>query len=141
MRFSILALAAAAAAPTALACTPTFWLTHDAALGAGNGVTCNIRIYESSNPDFGNHKPEAAKNVACSGGCNKLDFKGETYEFCFDGVLSNSLKGKATVQRTSNGGGGKRNIFPEGQSERKVFSAYLGSSDIHRYWISNVSCP
>ncbi|KAE8384744.1 hypothetical protein BDV23DRAFT_30538 [Aspergillus alliaceus] len=139
MRLSLLTLAATA--PSTLGCTFGFFLIHNTVRGGANEVMCTARIFETDSPDFENQRGDAYVKTGCGGGCHKLDYKGETYEFCFDRTANNNLSGSATVQRTSNGGGKKRNIYPEGQEWRNVSPAFIGSTDFHVYFASHVACP
>ncbi|KAH8424991.1 uncharacterized protein LDX57_002737 [Aspergillus melleus] len=130
----------AATAQSAMGCTFVFWLTQEASWGGTNGVSHLARIWESDDPDF-KGTADASVDIGFQGGCNNVGYKGQTYEFCFERAANHDLHGPATVRRTNNGGGTKRNIHPDGQEYRDVWSVGLGSVDIHAYYVTGIECP
>lgn len=128
----------AAAAPTAMGCTFVINLGY---LQPGNNVICNARVYESNNPDLHSDNGDKATDIPCGGGCTKLNYKGETYQFCYDGAAGSNIRGDATVQRVSNGGGVKVNIHPDGKEKDFDSSEYISSGIDHYFYQSNIACP
>ncbi|KAE8329752.1 hypothetical protein BDV39DRAFT_171260 [Aspergillus sergii] len=139
MRLSSLALLVATA-PTALGCTFGFDLSHTyGTWGGQNSVRCIAFIFESDNPDYQNDWKDAAVDMGCSGGCQNLEYKGKTYEFCYESAANNVMNGDATIQRID--GGVKVNIWPDGREKKSVFNGGVTSIVRSVYDRSNIGCP
>ncbi|OGM46663.1 hypothetical protein ABOM_004639 [Aspergillus bombycis] len=139
MRLSSLALLVTTT-PIALGCTFGFDFSHTyGTWGGANSVRCIAFIFESDNPDMHNQEKDAAVETGCSGGCHNLEYKGKTYEFCYESAASNRMNGDATIQRVD--GGVKVNIWPDGVEKKSVFSGGVTSIARSTYHRSNIKCP
>ncbi|KAE8358261.1 hypothetical protein BDV27DRAFT_169578 [Aspergillus caelatus] len=127
-----------ATAPTALACTFGIQFRYIRGGGASE-LQCIGFAYDNDNPDIMNDWKDATSKIACGGGCTNLDFKGKTYQFCFDSAADMDIQGAATVQRVD--GGVKVNIVPDGEKKVDRFTAGLSSVVTHAFYRSNIGCP
>ncbi|KAE8135043.1 hypothetical protein BDV38DRAFT_144708 [Aspergillus pseudotamarii] len=128
----------AATAPTALACTFGIQFRYIRGGGASE-LQCIGFAYDHDNADVMNENKDATSRIPCGGGCTNLDFKGKTYQFCFDSAADMDIHGAATVQRVD--GGVKVNIVPDGEKKVDKFTAGLGSVVTHAFYRSNIGCP
>ncbi|RJE22832.1 hypothetical protein PHISCL_04818 [Aspergillus sclerotialis] len=125
------------AAATASKCT--FVIDNSMNLNAfgGGGRTCQAMIIEGNDP---NAKAAAMGDMTCTAGCTDLEYKGQTYTFCTDGLLHEvDIASQGTVQRQPDGV--SVNIFPDGEDKKYGDATAVDQYDEHIYWRTNIECP
>lgn len=133
----VLVVLAITAATTASKCT--FAIDHINHLNAfgGGGLTCRAMIIEGNDI---NTNPATYGDMTCAAGCTDLEYKGETYKFCVDGILHGiDIASEATVRRQPDGV--SVNIYPDGQDQKTGDADAVSQFDEHLYWRTNVECP
>ena len=143
MHFSSSLIAVAAAAATSVsACTFAIDNTLSIASFGGGGVACRTFIYANDDADVFNDTPDATGDITCdvSGGCADLEYNGQTYTFCHDGIKEQvDIVSTASVQRKPDGV--TVNLFPDGEDKADSNATPVDQFKRHVNWRGNINCP
>lgn len=142
MHFSGFLLAIAATVTSVSACTFAIDNRNSLAAAGGGGLTCQTFIYAKDDADPFVDQPDAKGEITCdvSGGCADLDYNGQTYTFCHDGMTELvNIASKATVQRQPDGA--TDDIYPDGLDRADGHGTPVDQYERHAYWRGNIHCP